>query len=283
MVLVLAFGLPACSSGGTSNTWAPAGVKVVDGLGRRLRAAFPSDCADFGISGRANYVANSRLVQAPLPNAVGECTVLTETTEIASFDTPAHRDAFVETRAKVLCARAAAGKVGLPGLRWVVGDSWSIQPDSEGVALRLAAALHATYRLTACPGVSHADWEPAAVTRATALAHALVDAHLGCADLQFQDRDLLSTAPQLAGGLPAAYGRCSVGDNPNVDIAVFSPTSRSIGSWVPLDLKVTYCPSAPNSVAVVDGDWAAFTTDPAIATKVQATLGGSTHLSHCAT
>ena len=57
------------------------------------------------------------------------------------------------------------------------------------------------------------------VTRAEALVKPLVNAHVGCDDFALQDRDLLSTTPQLAAGLPAAYGRCSIGDDANVDIA----------------------------------------------------------------
>jgi hypothetical protein len=287
LLLALAVGAAACSSGGGSpapkpaQNWDPAGLKVVQTVGTRLQGAFPGDCHDFGISGRENYVASARVVPAPLPSAVGQCTVLGETVEIAAFDTAAHRDAFVSTRGRVICQRAAAGKVALPGLRWVVGDTWSVQPDSEGVSRRLAAALGGTYRLTACSGVRHADWESAAETRADALAQRLVKAHVGCDDFALQDRDLLSTTPQFAAGLPAAYGRCTVGDDPNVDIAVFSATSLSRDKWVPLDLSVTYCRSAPKSVAILDGDWAAFATSPAVAERVRAALGGATTVRRC--
>ncbi len=268
-----------CSSG--SKSWDASHVSQVRTLAGELARAFPGDCRDLKIYDRNTYVNGNHAVDLATPEAAGSCTVKTETIEITSYASASDRDRFVTGRERSLCGRAASVHLPFPGLRWVVGGTWAMQPDSEPVSQQIAAALHATYRPTQCPNAIQLDWDPAGAARATQIAAQLRNAGLGCSDYVAQDHDTLSQTPAFKAGLPAGLGRCSISNNPNVDIATFNAHSIARDSWVTTDLAVTFCPASKRSVAIVGLDYAVFTTDAKLGARIESVLGNDTAPHYC--
>ena len=161
LVLPLVGGLLAACGGGSSKaisgSWsAPAGDTATQ-LATQLRTDFPQQCNNFRPFPRIAYVQTYSKIHTPIPLAVGQCTVATENVEISVFADAKHRDDFVTSRQKQLCARAASADAQLSGLRWVVADNWSMQPDSQDLGERLASTLHARYEMTPC-SAGQFDW-----------------------------------------------------------------------------------------------------------------------------
>jgi hypothetical protein len=176
--------------------------------------------------------------------------------EISEFANAKKRDDFITTRVKVLCARAKKAHVALPGLRWVVGGAWSMQPDTEGVGLKLAKALNATYRPTQCPNQT-VDWDVNDVGNLDVLALALNKARLGCSDFKLNDRDLMVGNPHyVAAGLPGAFGQCTVPGG-TATLTSFRNGPVALGTFLPGE-QPYQCSQSKTSRVIVGSDWAVF-------------------------
>jgi hypothetical protein len=255
----LAVGSVACGSksGAVSSQWDSAARGRATSVATQLRAKFDGQCTDYALFPRVRYVGNAKKIGSKVPLAVGACTVLSENVEISVFTDAKHRDDFVARRGSTLCERAKTSRVDLPGLHWVVGGNWSAQPDSEGVGRRIASALGAHYRLTACK-TGLVDWDSRDVARVDALAAALVKANVGCSDFQLHDRELDSHNPHyIDAGLPGAYGKCTVGTDANVLIGSFENGTVELSRFLPAE-QAFLCAQAKTARVVTGTGFAVF-------------------------
>ena len=270
IALVAAIALAGCGSSGTQ-AWKPAQVTQLSQLAAKLDRTLPGECKDFAPYVRKDYAAHADKV-ASIPQAVGACSALTEDLEFSAFSDGTTRDKFIETRASTLCGKATTAKADLPGLYWVKGGDWSIQPDSEGVARRIAPILGGTYLATACPG-RQAGWNEAGVVAFQDLAAKLGAAHLGCTDFELRDRDLMSHNPgYLALGLPAAMGECTLSGQSHLVAAILIGPSPDPAHFVAGELKIE-CPTTATTRVVRAGTAAIFVSNLASANAVGTALG----------
>ena len=251
-------GLAACGSSShakVSPNWDAKGEADVRAAAKTIAAKFPGPCGDFAMLNRLEYVSSSKLIHSPLPLAAGHCSALGDDVEVSAFASAKSRDDFVQARGRILCQRSAASKSNLPGLRWAVGGNISIQPDTEGVGRRLATSLGYRYVLTACTAQNVADWQPRDVMHVTQLANGLDKAGLGCADLQLEDRDLLSANDHYRqSGQPGAYAKCSIGDDANVLVGSFIDTNTPFGAFLQSEQPFV-CAQSKTARMVIGTDW----------------------------
>jgi hypothetical protein len=298
-VLLVALGavtmLAGCSggssAGGTPPTvpagsadasgWSKESVAAIRAVGHKLAQGFPGECTKFNVTPRSIYIKGLKKVGGPYPEAVGSCDLLTEDAEISEFPSGVERDDFVDSRTQKLCEISKQKNVGLPGLYWVVGGNWSAQPDSEGVARRIAHVLNAKYEATGCNG-TNPGWDPSAVASLEQTASKLETNRQGCADIEMQDRDLVSkTPPYDKLGTPAATANCSLKDNSSIVLSAYNTPADKTDALIRGEMS-REC-STGNPIRVVrTGDVALFASTPAIAEKVKSAVGGSISPLACA-
>jgi hypothetical protein len=261
-------------------TWDPAAVAQLKALGTNLSQRLPGECKPMTVVNAKDEIPGiRRLGDTVTPTAMGMCTILGETEEIAVLKDAKTRDTWVTERARLLCAASARKDVGLPGLHWVTGDTWSLLTDTEGVGRRIARAASGTYRGTPCPG-GLLDWDPGAVGEAQGLADKISAAGLGCADFTVGDLDQDRRDPQFSViGLPATEGKCTLhGTKQNgASIVVTRPNSVSLQKLVQTTSNVQ-CPTLPASAIVVGPDWAVLTERDVVASRLARVIGGTVHL-----
>lgn len=287
MVVAVLVAVAGCGGGSShedvSPNWSAPAVATTKALSNKLAAAFKGDCTDYGTLDRVTYLSSAGKIHSTIvPQAVANCTVLTEGIEISIFPSAATRDAFIKQRSDILCARAAKAKVVFPGLHWVVASNWSMQPDSEGVSRRIAAALDAKYVLRACPKAGPVDWDATATEQVDQLGAAIQHAGLGCNDFQLVDRELYSHNPHyVAIGLPGSYARCTVGSDPNISIASFrGRDSEKIGTWVPKEI-INFCAQEKTTRTVIGNDFVVFVPDGKNVSEIAAAVKGKPYGGPC--
>ena len=237
-----------------SSHWEATAARTTAAVAKQLARDLPGQCRDFALLNRVTYVTNSQRARLPIALAAGSCTALTENVEISAFADARHRDAFVADRGRIICQRAAKVKAPLPGLHWVVGGQWSMQPDSEGVGRTLAAAFKARYVLTACSD-NIVDWSDRDVAHVDALAARLHEAGLGCSDFSLQNREeLVQNAHYRTIGLPGAYGACTIGPDSGVLIASFDDTLTLLAPFVAGEQSYI-CGQSKTARFVIGSDW----------------------------
>jgi hypothetical protein len=261
-------------------TWSPAAAAKLEGLAGRLQPSPVAGCTDYALTEPSVYAATFVTLQKAtvVPRAVGTCTAENENLELVLFKDSKQRDTFIEERRTLICRVAAQKKVKFPGLRFAVGKDWSVQPDSQAVAIDLARQMKGTYRLAACDGIKQPDWNAAALDRIGGVATRLTDAGYRC-DFEPSDRDLLRALPHYQQiGLAGALGACK-----SAFTALGSPTTALIGftkgadeekTFLPKEFEYT-CKSLPN-LRVVRGDgWAVFVSGQAAAEAAAKALGAT--------
>ena len=281
--------LAGCSGGGSSNAtppsvpptqadssgWSKTSVAAVRTIAQNLEKRVPGGCTGFKVATRGPYLDGAaKRMGAPYPDAVGECTSLTEDLEISVFPSTTVRDDFVNNRSDKICALSKKNNIGLPGLYWVVGGNFSIQPDSEGVSRRVAQAIDATYVPKGCNG-TNPGWDPASVVALQQIASKLQKNHAGCADIQMQDRDLVSrTVPFNTIGTPAASANCTLAGGATIVLSAYNSSPSQTETLIKGELSRECV--ATNMIRIVrTGDIALFTSKPEIADTVKKAVGGS--------
>jgi hypothetical protein len=274
-VVALALVAAACGSSSpkVSATWDPKAAAAVQANGTRLQQAFHGQCADLAQLPRVTYVRSSTLTHLPVPLAAAACTTLGDNVEISEFADAKLRDQFISRRATVLCARANKSHLALPGLRWVVGGTWSMQPDTENVGLKIAKALNATYRTTNCPHQS-ADWDLNDVGNVNGLAAALKKAGLGCSNFALNDRDLMVGNPHYQQiGFPGAYGTCTVKGGGTALVGSFRNGTVPLAAF--LGAEQSYqCSASKDSRVVLGSDWIVYLNHNQNVDAIARALGG---------
>jgi hypothetical protein len=102
------------------------------------------------------------------------------------------------------------------------------------------------------------DWDDTDVAEVDALSKSLAARHLGCDDFLLQDRELLSHSPHyIDTGLPGAYGKCTVGDDPDVLIGSFVNGTVDLAPFLPAE-QAFVCGEAKTTRVVAGKDWAVF-------------------------
>jgi hypothetical protein len=277
--------LAGCSSGGGGSSaptvppgqadptgWNKASIAAGRALANKVDKGL--GCTGFGIYNRADYVKGLKRVHGPVPDAVVTCKSLDEDLEISMFSSSSVRDNFVNNRRDKICAISKRTNVGLPGLYWVVGGDWSIQPDSEGVARRVAQVLHARYEATGCNG-TNPGWDPTAVATLEQTASKLKTNRLGCVDIQMQDRDLVAkTVPFDAIGTPAATANCTLSDGSTIVLSAYNTPAAKTDALIRGEMG-REC-TGGNAIRIVRaGNVALFASTPAVADKLKNAVGGS--------
>jgi hypothetical protein len=278
--------LAACSHGGGGVTaptippasadpsgWSKTSVAAVHALADQIGKRVPGGCTEFAIANRAAYIKGLKRVGKPIPDAVGKCTALTEDLEISMFPSAAVRDDFVDNRRNKICEISKRNNVGLPGLYWVVGGNWSIQPDSEGVGRRVANAIHAKYEATGCTG-TNPGWDPTAVTTLEQTASELHAKHEGCADMQLQDRDLVAkTVPYNQIGTPAAQANCTLPGGATIVLSAYNTPADKTAELIKGELSRECVQSNTRIVRI--GNVAMFAGAGSTADSLKNAIGGS--------
>jgi hypothetical protein len=268
-------GAPSVAPGSADATgWNKDSVAALRAVGHKIAAGLPGQCTKLGVPRRITYIGGLKRVGAPYPDAVGNCDALTEALEISMFPNNAVRDKFVENRVEKICAISREKNVGLPGLYWVVGDNYSVQPDSEGVARRVAHVLNATYRATGCNG-TNPGWNPASVALLDQTASKLETNKQGCADIEVQDRDLIShTPPYNVIGTAGAEALCTLKSGATVVLTAYDTPADKTNQLLQAELD-RQCGGAQTTRIVRVGDVAIFASTPAVASQVADAVGGS--------
>jgi len=279
VVIVAASTIASCGGGSvgtkTSGSWDVNASQTARTLAAEMSQRVKGACADFGLIDRAAYVASARRIHSAVPLAVADCSALGESVEISVFADRASRAAFVRRRAQVLCDRAAKVDAQLPGLHWVVGAKWSMQPDSEAAGRDLAHAIGGSYLLTACKGAGQVDWADEDVTNVDMLAARLETAGVGCRDFALQDRELLSHNPHYVQvGLPGAYGKCTVSGDAGMQLASFTSKGSTPMNRFLSDEASWLCTQSKSLQVVSGADWAAFVRDGQGASAIARALHG---------
>jgi hypothetical protein len=277
---VVALVATACSSGGSKggstdpSGWHTADLAVVRNVAHRISTAFPGQCTKIHTTSRSEYIGGSRKVGGPYPEAVISCDGLDENLEISAFTDASERERFVTQRSSKLCALSKEKQVGLPGLYWVDAPNWSVQPDSEGVARRVAHALGAQYFAYGCEG-TNPGWNNDSVALLETAAGKIAKANDGCTDFQLEDRDLVSrSAPFDKIGTPGAVGICTLANKGTVILAAYAtPTGANTEKLVQGEFKRD-CGGSKTTRIVRAGSVAAFATSPEIARKIAGEIGG---------
>jgi hypothetical protein len=268
--------------------WAPAAIDRMEALAADLAAAEPPMCADLGVMKVSDYAIGLTYLQTAteIPETIGSCTGGDENLELVVFADAQRRDAFIEERRSIICRLATNRKVDLPGLRFAVGEDWSIQTDTQTVALDIIDVLGGEYRMEACGEVEDPDWDPASVDRIRALAARLDESGRAC-DFLVDDKDLLRTERHYQDiGLPGALGSCEADFGPTLPptfgLAGFSDDTTPADEFIAGELA-ELC-SAGADVRVVRGEgWAAFVVGPAVAEIVATALDGTALPPDCPT
>lgn len=286
--------LAACSSSGASDTtptippgsadasgWAKVSAAQVRSIAEKLDKTMPGGCTGFKLANRAQYLAGQKRVGKPFPDAVGQCTSLTEDLEISVFPSNAVRDDFVSNRHDKICEISKKNNIGLPGLYWVVGGNWSIQPDSEGVSRRVAQAINGKYEPTGCNG-TNPGWDPAAVATLQPFASKLQAKKLGCVDYLLQDRDLVShTVPFNSIGTPAGSANCTLTDGATIVLSAYNGLPATKTEQLIRGELGRECVGSGDVRIVRVGDVALFASNPAIADRLKSAVGGSIDPLNC--
>ncbi len=279
MICAALFGLAGCSSSSptvaTRKAWDAKSLAVITKLTTAVAAAAPGQCAD-AVSLPLTYLSTARkLGLHPPPSAIQDCTAFGGLNEFIAVSNNAERDALVENRAAVLCARSKKLRVGLPGLRWAIGDKWAVQSPAEDASRKLVKILGAAYRVTPCPGSGTIDWDAAGEQRAGALAAQLASAGLGCDDAAITDHDVVSHDPALVPyGLPAAETEChAAGAAVTIEIFGAGATAKQ-AEFVTFRGKSRFCGASRG--AIVNGPgWSALVESDAAAKQIARVLGGT--------
>ena len=278
MICAALFGIAGCSSSSptvaTPKAWDAKSLAVITKLTTAVAAASPGQCAD-AVSLPLTYLSTARkLGLRPLPLAIVDCTAFGELQEFSAVSNNTERDALIENRAAVLCARSKKLRVGLPGLRWAVGDHWAVQSPSEDASRKLSKILGSAYRVTPCPGAGTIDWDTAGEQRAQVLVAQLGSAGLGCVDAALTDHDVVSHDPALGPhGLPSAEIQCNAA-GAAVLIEVFgSGATAKQADFIAFRGKLRLCGASRG--AIVNGpEWSVFVESEAAAKQIARVLGG---------
>jgi hypothetical protein len=167
VTLLLAAALAACGGGdgepsssatgaaapvkpATRPRWDPRALATARALADRIRDAGVA-CDGYEPWNRA-LIAKDYHDKLPLPDAMAACTgPAGEDLTFEVFADGARRDDFLVAKMRLVCTTAKARRLGFPGLPFVEGDAWVIEPDEEATADKLAEILGAASKLATCP------------------------------------------------------------------------------------------------------------------------------------
>jgi hypothetical protein len=178
----------------------------------------------------------------------------------------------VEERATRVC-RSSAPKV--PGVRFVAGDDWVVQPDNEATARRLATALGAEYQPQPC-GDAVLDWSDRDVAQVERLAAAVPES-VGCNDFTLQNRDELATEGRyIASGLPGAYGECTTAGGSFLWLTSFDDTQTIADQFLLTEMQYA-CDRSEAARVVATDDWGVVVGDGQGVAELATALQGRPH------
>lgn len=143
---------PACTDGDggpavatttpAEGAWDPAAVDRLRGPAETL-ASSEVGCAGFAPHPYEPYRASFDQAGLPTPAASAGCTTADdEDLTFEAFPSPGDKEAFLAAKADLLCARGREiDPEGFPGLPYVDGGDWIIEPDTDATAGRAARVL----------------------------------------------------------------------------------------------------------------------------------------------
>lgn len=283
VLVTVALALGACAPS-QPDAWDAKAVKQAESLARKL-AASGLGCERFGPYVFDTYVATSARVGFVIPAAVGNCEALGDDLEISIFQSARQRDRWVSTRQKWFCKRSEERNIGFPGFVYVAGPDFTIQPDTEAVARRIAPVVGGRVAYAACRKDAGL-WDDAAVARSEELGAALKGAGLGCDDFYVADRnDVLVSPERDHAPMPAAVATCTAGGK-IVEIDMFASEAseaRFVRGRAAYRCDVAGpAARATTRIPYVDGDaFVVFFGDEAILGRVAAAVGGTLRTTGC--
>ncbi len=297
MLVALALLATACTSSGSSagqtepspptdpkTHWNVAASKTLTDVVAEVGTKLPGECADWGLYGEAEFLANSRRVyKFAAPDAIGRCKILTDDVDLAGFTTQAAALDWAKTHGRVLCKVAARAKAVLPGIAWAIGPRWTAQPDAEGVARKLGTTLRgAKFLFTPCPGPQGKSWVDESVAHTSDIAGKLASAGLGCTDFLLEDRDLMfGNRHYVIDGLPGAFGQCTLTGGQRAIIESFKGTKLDPTKYVPTEVA-NVCLQLPNAQVLLLPRGLVVLSDTKNVAAVATALGVSAPAKTCA-
>jgi hypothetical protein len=288
-----------CSSGGgggndftlpklAGRDWTPAGLATAHATVDTLVKAFPGQCADAAVADFSQIGFGMEQVRSRIvPTAQMTCTVNDEVVEISVFANRKDRDRFMDDRVTGLCRLAAAqaekykARPNFPGLRWDVGaGNLTLQPDSESLARRLAAATGGVYAPRPCDNGVHSDWNGQAIRALDALGAKVAAAGHGCGFVDLVGRETLPSTQSLGDArLPVAIGNCAF-DTASIQLITWVRSTPQVKQFVADRLRAA-CSSDP-AAGRIDGDKYTVLAPGTIAEQVHAVVGGKLADTSCA-
>jgi hypothetical protein len=134
----------------TDTGWDAAALVTAEQLATTIREA-DVECADYEVT-QYEPIAIDYEDKLPLPLAMSSC--VGPGAEDFTFEVFADGEAranFMATKMQLLCTEAAENDVDFPGLPYVEGQNWLIEPDSEGSANFLADTVGGEAVFEQCP------------------------------------------------------------------------------------------------------------------------------------
>jgi hypothetical protein len=282
--------LAACGGGSdvdTRDEWDEEASTVATDLAADLEAA-DLGCTDFTLADVESERANAERGEVDMPLAQGNCTTRDEEDlQISVLESRDGADAWFRARTDWICREAAksTAPVTLPGLPYILGARWVIQPDSQGMAYAVAPAIGGTAGYLRCkePDPGTGPWDEDQVEAAIVLAERAADAGFPCAGFLIDDPDFQRA--EIAArkvDQPGAIGRCSdpATDVESLEIATFA--SRPETDAYLESRQRSECASRAELVVAARGDtWVIVATDRGILDDLAAALGGEVAAIEC--
>jgi hypothetical protein len=158
LILPLAGALGACGGddatpvggAGARSGWDRAALESAAALAERIRTAGLA-CDEYEVWDY-DSIFRDYAQKVPMPAAMATCSGPGgEDFTFEVFTDQDARDRFMVTKMQRICTTAASKGLNYPGLPFVQGHNWFIEPDEEATARRLAEVLDAKWQLALCP------------------------------------------------------------------------------------------------------------------------------------
>lgn len=278
--------LAACSSSdpiGDRKDWDPDAASTVQSLAGDLDAKVAGGCTNLRPTNFATFAMSVRRAGFhEVPQAQASCDIGDESVEISAFRTDADRDAYVDDRTKVICRIALHPRdpsktiKGFPGLRWVLGDGYTVQIDTQQTGRVVATALDGTYAGRPCDDDAQ-DWDAAAADRILELLRRLD--HSDCPAPQLDNHDTARVQQFTRQTLPAASAACAADDSA-VHIVEYGRQITDHAEYLRAQADY-WCVRGGDTTAVSGPTWGAIAESAALAARVAAALGGTVDSRRC--
>lgn len=280
--LALMFALAACASDSDPfagrTRWDDRSTQRLEQLRASVARALPGECPKLVLNDFATSAQSARALKLRhVPKAQGTCDLREgETVEFAAFGDAAARQRSLDERTKTFC-RVALHPTGdrlpvkgFPGLRFVVGDDWSVQIDTQHRGLEFAEILDGTYVGKPCEG-DVSDWEAEPLNQLMTKLRALPPGD--CPRPTVDDHEAARIQQYRGQPLPAASASCDQ-QGANVRTLWFGDAIDDPDAYL-AKVASYFCVAGMKNYTMMGDNWGAIAFDdsPALPARVAKSFG----------